>query len=149
MSKIFKSNDLADVANSVLGDPETAFKDANKAFQTGMRKFNDKIKVKHPWGKNRTFNLRSKHKYKDLGHLKAQINSEADYSAAIYKKRKAYPINPRRRKFLSGIHNGKRWFSKGPILIPERKANPWIEDAWKKDAPNILGKMSSAVIEKL
>lgn len=147
--KIFPASMIGRIADEVLGDPEKVFKEADKTWQSELKKLNDFIKVTHPWGKNRTFNLRQKHTYKNKGMLKSEIRSGADYSGALYNDRKKYTIVPRRKKMLSWIGvNGQRVFSKG-VEIPARKGIPWIQNAFDEKSNRILDKVSDTLVKEL
>ena len=114
-----KANSFLDAKRLVdefLPDIGAMVIDADKSIADGVYKLNNSIKVKHPWGKNRTYNLRSKHEALRNKILNYSIKSGAEYSSALYYGRDEFTLFPRRKKYLSWMYNGKRVFKKSACL---------------------------------
>ena len=75
------------------------------------------------------------------------IKSGADYSAPLYYGHKQYDILPRRRNYLSFMTPNGRVFTKGPVTIPARKENRWIEKEWTTKEKEILDRMAKAMLK--
>lgn len=77
-------------------------------------------------------------------HIKSDYVSESGFPVAkmIENGRKAYFVKPVRKKFLSWIKNGTRYFSKGH-RIPEKKAGMYIFDTIQSGQPKVQKELNN------
>ena len=145
MTKKYTINarNIQDIIDKTNPDIEKLIKNADRTFLQEIIKLNNKIKEDHPWGRNRTYNLRAGHKAERKGLFKASIKSEAPYSAPLYYGHNG--IKPVKAKVLSWIDfdSGERVFAKS---VKPREGNPWIIKYYDKEEKKILERLAKAMI---
>jgi len=138
--------DAKKLVDDFLPDIGEMVDSADKSVKDGVEKLNNSIRVKHPWGNNRTYNLRSKHDAIRNKVLDYSIKSGAEYSSALYYGRKEFVLTPRRKKYLSWVSGGQRHFAKS-VTIPKLIGKPWIEDAYKKSENKFLETINETILK--
>lgn len=142
-----KASSLIDgfkLAEKLIPNAQEVINSTDTIFQAELERLNNEIKVRHEWGKNRTFNLRSQQYLKRIKFFTYMIGNDASYASPLYYGSKPHKIEARRKKSLSWVSGGTRFFAKS-VWHPGITARPWIEKVWDRRKRGIIKKLADNI----